>query len=146
LCHAAIQLQFPRNNGFREVAFADEVWHHVDVANLRFIEEEKCVPQTCFLFPKAARDLAKNAFVGNRPCLSKAGPARIGVHRRSVPDNQESGISAGRTHRQSVKHALPIGKRSSVCQRGLTATARQLETTRKSWRISPTSLRQSHLF
>ena len=92
LRQASLQLQLPWDYGLREIAFTDEIRHHVDFADLGIVEEKERIAEARFLFPETACDLAEDALFSNRFRLGKTGRTRIRVDRRAVANNQESGI------------------------------------------------------
>ena len=91
-CDAAIQLKLTRDNRLREITFADEIGHDVNLANFRRIKQKERVAQTWLLFPERAADICKNFPTPNLRHMRQRRRARIGIHRRAVSDDEKRGI------------------------------------------------------
>src|SRR5712692_11266095 len=81
-CYAAIQLQLARNHRLREITFADEIWHNVNLANFLRIKEKESVTQAWLLFPKGAFNIDKNFSTPNLRRVRQRRRARVRVYRR----------------------------------------------------------------
>src|SRR5713101_3216422 len=89
-CYAAIQLQLARNHRLREITFADEIGHNVNLANFLRIKRKERVAQAWLLFPKGAFNIDKNFSAPNFRRVRKRRHARIRIHRRTMTDDEES--------------------------------------------------------
>src|SRR5450432_2488277 len=103
---ASFQLQFPWNDGFGKITFADEIRHHVNFANLRLAEKKERVTQAWLLFPKAAGDLAKHSALPDCFRLRQARRARIGIHRRSMTNDEKGRFGLLPIHGEKRKPVL----------------------------------------
>jgi hypothetical protein len=108
---AAIQLQLTRDHCLREIAFADEIRHHADLANRFRIKQKQCIPQTRFLLPEGARDGSENFSASNFDSVRERRRTRIWIYGRAVGDDEESVVvgSHGRNVQQPALSASRMG-------------------------------------
>jgi hypothetical protein len=107
--NAAVQLKLPRDDGLREIAFADEIRHHVNFTNRFGIEQKQRVAQAGFFFPEAALHVRKNLASSDLGCMRQRRRARIRVDSRAVRNNQKPAVigSHGRNLQQLAVSASP---------------------------------------
>jgi hypothetical protein len=84
-----IQLKLARDHRLREIAFADEIRHHVNFANRLGIEQKQRVAQARFLLPERALRIRKNFAAPNLCRMRQRRRARIRVYSRAVRDDQQ---------------------------------------------------------
>src|SRR5256885_3046821 len=84
----AIQLQFARDHGVREITFADKVWYDVDDTNRFRIEQKPRIAQARLFFPKRALHIGKNVPPPNFRRVGERWRARIRIYGRAVADDQ----------------------------------------------------------
>ena len=90
LSEELIAKAFPKQRD--EITFADEIRHHVNLANRSRIEQKNCVAQTRFLFPEGAANLGKNFSTPNLRRMRERRRARIRIHRRAMTNNEKCAV------------------------------------------------------
>src|SRR6266481_3631857 len=99
--HLTVQPQFAWNHCLGEITLADEIWDDVNVFDRAWIKQKDRVAQTRLFFPKRARHISKNISTPNLGRVRQRRRARIGLHGRSMTDNEERAIVP--SHRRNVQ-------------------------------------------
>src|SRR5689334_2771459 len=83
-----IQFQLSRNYCLCEITFADKIRHHENLRNFLVREKKPRVAQTWFFLPKSAAYIREEISFLNFAGMPSCWRARIGIHSRSVTDDQ----------------------------------------------------------
>src|SRR5205814_10456503 len=97
-CEAVVQLKLTRDYRLGEITFADKIRDDVHFANRFGIEQEQCVAQTWFLFPKGALHVGKNLSAPNLRSMRQRRRARIRIYRRPMTDDEKRGAGVVGIH------------------------------------------------
>src|ERR1700727_2744002 len=80
------KFKFSRNNCLGEVAFADKVWHDVNIAAFDHLQD---LTQAWFLFPETAINHREKSAPNNLIRMLKGWRTRIGVQRGAMTYQNE---------------------------------------------------------
>lgn len=112
----AIKPKLSRDHILREIAFADEVRHNIDLVGINHV---KGFAQGRFFFPKAAMHLGENPAAADLIGVIEVGRGRIGILRRAMADDEQGAVWLGRD-----RHAAKLAVFGRIASRGMKCALR----------------------